>query len=268
MVEKTIEKQEDIQFNIGELVVKQGTVNFPEYETIKQQALNLSTNMKKVEVTNENIQVSKQLLAAVTKEVRRLNDERIKVKRTILQPYDDLEVKIKEITDIVKKADDIVRSQVRELEERERQDKKELIESIFNKRMKQYEFGELMGFDKFLKPTHLNKSTSMTKIETDMVTWLTKVETDLELINSMEYSFEIIGEYQRTQDVASSIKSVMDRHKAIQEMERKAEVITPSPQQSKPKKPTILIELTDEKDVKLVEMFMKQEDIEYTKTVR
>src|SRR5699024_12205122 len=139
----------------------------------------------------KNIQVTKKIHDKKTKEVQKIKNEQKKIKRTILQPYDDLEVKIKEITDIVKKADDIVRSQVRELEERERQEKKELIESIFNKRMKQYEFGELMGFDKFLKRTHLNKSTSMTKIETDMVTWLTKVETDVELVNSMEYSLEI-----------------------------------------------------------------------------
>ena len=61
----------------------------------------------------------------------------------------------------------------------------------------------------------------------------------------------------------------MDRHKAIQEMERKVEVISnPSPQLPKTKKPVILIELTDQKDVRLVEMFMNNEGIEYSKSVK
>lgn len=261
--------QQELTINIGELTVVPGSIIFPQYDLIKSQATNLANHLQQVEVTQENLQRSKQLLAAVNKEVRKLHDERIKIKRTVLEPYDEFETQIKEITAIVKDSDDLIRNQVRELEEQERQAKKEHIHSIFNKRMKQYDFGELMNFDKFIKPTHLNKSTSMTKIETEMVQWLTKVETDLDLIKSMDYSFEIIGEYQRTQDVASSIKSVNDRHKAIQEMERKAETVTSvSPQQSKPKKPIILIELNDEKDARLVEMFMKQERIEFSKTVK
>lgn len=261
--------QTELTINIGELTVVQGSIIFPQYDLIKSQATNLANHLQQVEVTQENLQRSKQLLAAVNKEVRKLHDERIKIKRTVLEPYDEFETQIKEITTIVKNSDDLIRNQVRELEEQERQDKKEHIHSIFNKRMKQYDFGELMNFDKFIKPTHLNKSTSMTKVEQEMVRWLEKTETDLDLIKSMDYSFEIIGEYQRTQDVASSIKSVNDRHKAIQEMERKAETVTSvSPQQSKPKKPIILIELSDEKDARLVEMFMKQERIEYSKTVK
>lgn len=263
------QEQQELTIDIGELTVVQGSIIFPSYEIIKSQATNLANHLRQVEVNQENLQQSKQLLAAVNKEVRKLHDERIKIKRTVLEPYDEFETQIKEITTIVKDSDDLIRNQVRELEEQERQAKKEHIHFIFNKRMKQYDFGELMNFDKFIKPTHLNKSTSMTKIEAEMVQWLTKTETDLDLIKSMDYSFEIIGEYQRTQDVASSIKSVNDRHKAIQEMERKAETVTSvSPQQSKPKKPIILIELNDEKDARLVEMFMKQERIEYNKTVK
>lgn len=275
--EKTHEQStmNELTINIGELVIIQGSILFPQYDLIKSQATNLANHLKQVEVNQDNLQKSKQLLAAVNKEVKKLHDERIKIKKTVMEPYDTFESQIKEITSIVKESDDLIRNQVRELEEQERLDKKKLIQSIFDKRIKHYDFQGLMDFDKFLKPTHLNKSTSMTKVENEMVSWLTKTETDLELIKSMEYSFEIIGEYQRSQDVASSIKSVMDRHKAIQEMERKVEVVSnnsphqyDSTNQPKPKKPIILIELNDEKDARLVEMFMKQEGIEYSKTIK
>lgn len=254
----------ELTINIGEITVIQGSVLFPQYSVIKAQASNLAEHLQQVEVTPDNLQKSKQLLAAVNKEVKQLHDERIKIKRTVNEPYDLFEQQIKEITAIVKDSDDTIRTQVRELEEQERVAKRAMIENIFIKRMKHYDFVNLMGFDKFIKQSHLNKSTSMTKVENEMVKWLSKVETDLELIKSMDYSYEIIGEYQRSQDVSSSVKTILDRHRAIQEMERKAEVVsTPSPNQSKPKKPIILIELTDEKDARLVEMFMKQEGIEF-----
>lgn len=256
--------QETEQFAVGELLVQQGSILFPEYETVREQAINLSETMLQVEVTSENIKRSKQLLAAVNKEVNKLNDERIKAKKKLLEPYDELEKKVKEINSIVKNAENTMRQQVRELEEKERDEKKQIIRTIFEKRMKQYDFEELMGFDKFLLPQHLNKSYSMTKVESEMVKWFTKVEEDLSLIYSMEYSYEIIAEYQRTQNVTQSIQTVNDRHKVIQEMERKSE---PLKVQTKTSKPTtkVVFELHDNKDARLVEMFMQQEKIEYVK---
>lgn len=256
--------QETEQFAVGELLVQQGSILFPEYETVREQAINLSETMLQVEVTSENIKRSKQLLAAVNKEVNKLNDERIKAKKKLLEPYDELEKKVKEINSIVKNAENTMRQQVRELEEKERDEKEQVIRTIFEKRMKQYDFEELMGFDKFLSPQHLNKSYSMTKVESEMVKWFTKVEEDLSLIYSMEYSYEIIAEYQRTQNVTQSIQTVNDRHKVIQEMERKSE---PLKVQTKTSKPTtkVVFELYDNKDARLVEMFMQQEQIEYVK---
>ena len=259
----------EISITVGQLVVTKGSIEFPQYELIKSQVVNLSEHLKTVEVNQDNLKLSKKLLASINKEVRKLHDERMRVKRTVLEPYSDFESQVNEITGIVKDADDTIRNQVRELEEQERLAKKELIRSIFQKRIQHYDFEDLLNFDHFIKPTHINKSMGINNIEADMVKWLTKTEQNLDLIKSMDYSFEIIGEYQRTQDVATSIKSVMDRHKAIKEMERKAETDSKvSPAQSKTKKPIILIELTDEKDARLVEMFMNNEGIEYSKTIK
>ncbi|MDN6627113.1 MAG: DUF1351 domain-containing protein [Pisciglobus halotolerans] len=257
--------EENVSFEVGEILVNQGSIYFPTYQSIKDQALDLSSMMKSVEVTNDNLKKSKQLLAAVRKEVNKLNDQRKKVKKDLLKPYEDLDTKVKEINMIVQESEQTIRQQVRQLEEQERQDKRDYIESIFNKRMRQYDFGELMGFDKFIKSSHLNKSTSLAKIEEEMVEWLTKTETNLDYIRQAEYGMEIIAEYQKSQDVIKSIKSVEERHKVIKEMERKVEQTT---QQSRTKKPTVVIELVDEKDAKLVEMFMKQEGIDYSKSIR
>lgn len=86
-----------------------GKINFNAYEYIKERALNLSENLKKVEVTEENVKKSKKLIAEVNKDVKKLEDHRIKIKKEMLKPYNDFEAQIKEIVAIVKEADSIVR---------------------------------------------------------------------------------------------------------------------------------------------------------------
>ena len=53
-----------------------GKISFNAYEHIKNKALNLSENLKKVEVSDENIKESKKLIAEVNKDVKKLEDYR------------------------------------------------------------------------------------------------------------------------------------------------------------------------------------------------
>ena len=96
---------------IGTLEFEVGKISFNAYENIKNKALKLSENLKTVEVSEENIKESKKLIAEVNKDVKKLEDYRIKVKKEMSKPYNDFEIQVKEIVKIVKEADEYVRSQ-------------------------------------------------------------------------------------------------------------------------------------------------------------
>lgn len=247
----------ELAFNIQQIVVKPGLIEFNEFESLKEQALELAENINQVEVSDENIQTSKKLLAAVNKKVKELEDKRISIKKEILSPYEAFESQVKEIVTIVKTADEIVRNQVRIIEERERVEKQTALETIFNKRIAHYSFSNIFGFNDFVTSKHLNKSTSIKSIETEMVEWLQKKDADLKVIHSLPNSESVLAEYQDTKDVSVAINIVNDRE------ERKKQLAQFKPKPSTPVSQTFVITLEDEKDFKLVEMFMQSNNIKY-----
>jgi DNA helicase HerA-like ATPase len=245
----------ELSINIGQIVVKPGTVLFNDFETVKGQALNLSEHISRVEVTEETVQLSKKMLAAVNNRIKEMEDRRISIKKEILEPYNTFEKQVKEIVNIVKEADGIVRNQVKSLEEKERDQKQEVIRGIFEKRMKQYDFSELFGFDSFISSKHLNKSTSINSVEMEMVQWLEKIETDLNVINSLPNAEKIMTEYLDTKDVGIAIRIVNEYE------ERMKKVVNQVKPPVKESKTTFTVTLFDEKDLLLVEMFMQQHNI-------
>ncbi|HAC0020293.1 TPA_asm: DUF1351 domain-containing protein [Listeria monocytogenes] len=248
------------KFNIESPVVTQGSILFPAYKKIKSDSLLLAQQIENIEVTEENVKQSKKLLAAVNKEVKNLESERILIKKEMLEPYNEFEKQVKEIVFIVKTADEMVRQQVTQIEEEEREDKKLVLKRLFEKRIRMYDFKTYFTFDDFLENRHLNKSLSINKIESEMVEWLTKIETELKVIETMPYADEIIAEYKETKDLAVSAQIVSDRHKAQEVIKEAKNDIKDDQLYSK-----ITFTLFDEKDVRLVEMFMQQNKIKFEK---
>jgi hypothetical protein len=253
-------ENEIIQLNMEAIEVRQGTVSFPFYDDLKSQALELAANMENVEVNEETIKDSKKLLAAVNKRVKELEDRRIKIKRLMLEPYDTFEKQVKEIVGIVKEADETLRQQVRNLEEMDRIEKRNILESIFNKRKALYTLGDLIDFgENFLESKHLNKTQSIEKTEEEMIVFLEKTEKDVKVM-------------QRLQDVQAHLQCYLEHFdlalamtQVNQEKERKAR-IEQSQAVAKNQNATIVKTFTvyDEKDFLLVEMYMKNNRIKFT----
>ncbi|HBZ6325624.1 TPA: DUF1351 domain-containing protein [Listeria monocytogenes] len=248
------------KINIESPVVTQGSILFPAYKKIKSDSLLLAQQIENIEVTEENVKQSKKLLAAVNKEVKNLESERILIKKEMLEPYNEFEKQVKEIVSIVKTADEMVRQQVTQMEEEEREDKKLVLKRMFEKRIRMYDFKTYFTFDDFIENRHLNKSLSINKIESEMVEWLTKIETELKIIETMPYADEIIAEYKETKNLAVSAQIVSDRHKAQEVIKEAKNDIKDDQLHTK-----ITFTLFDEKDVKLVEMFMQQNKIKFEK---
>ena len=121
----------ELAIDIQQIVVVPGYILFDEYEQIKMQAVALADEIEAVEVNEDNIKTSKKLLAAINKDLKQLEDNRISIKKAMLQPYDVFESQVKEIVNIVKQADNEVRKQVKYLEEFERLQKEAAIEELF-----------------------------------------------------------------------------------------------------------------------------------------
>lgn len=234
-----------------------GSIDFPEYDNLLAQATEVAEYLKTLEVNEDNIKENKKILAQANKAIKELNDRRIKIKKAIMEPYEEFAEKVKNIESIVKEADELVRSQVRDLEEKEREEKKAQILDIWVKRINAYEYAKVMTFGDFLDNRHLNKTTALKKVEDEMVETLEKWEKDLKLLSEMEDAKDLIRAYSFTQDVTEAMNSVKLEKEAIKRQEQILK------NEDLEVKKIYIFKIKDEKDAKLAEMLLKENNIEF-----
>lgn len=246
------------EMQLSQIVVTPGAIQFNDFEQLKDQALELSEQINSVTVTEDTVQASKKMLAAVNGRIKELESRRIAIKNEMLEPYKMFESQVKEIVEIVKSADKTVRDQVKGLEEAEREMKASNIAGLYEKRISSYSFGQWFTVEDFIKPPHLNKSTSMKKVEEELVQWMEKVEADIKLIKMSPNSAEVLTEYTDSQDVVSAMTVVSER------LARKRAIAEQVKAVQKPTGKVIhVITIDDEKDFTMVRMFMQQNNIKF-----
>ena len=206
-----IEKQNDVTYEAAK-------VDFPAYEEYKEKATAVAEHIFQMDVNEENIKEAKATLAKARKLTDKLTRARIDMKKEILASYTDFENKVKEIIDIIGDADKEVRAKVKDLEEAERDRKKQEIYELWLKRIPAYDFDLLNAvlpnaFDRWLTPKHLNKTTSMKSVESDMTEWIQKTLQDINAAKEMGDDY--IEAYAWTGDLAKAIAEVHRREDAL-----------------------------------------------------
>ena len=238
--------------------VTKPTIVFPEYEDLINEANRVAEYINSIELTDENVKDVKGVLAKANRAIKELNDRRIAIKKEILSPYDDFANQIKEIETIVKKADTRLRNEVRSLEEKERERKKEEIREIWNKRIGQYEYAKLMDFEDFIQNKHMNKTTTMKSVEDEMVKFLESSENDLSLLAETERRNEAFELYKESKDLGIVINTIK---KKIEQEEKNKEILKEVEIEE-----TYLFTIKGRKDKNFVEMLLKENEIDFTIT--
>lgn len=183
-------------------------VTFPEviqfnYEELKAEITSKVEMYKNLVYTgSDQIKDAKADRAALNKLINAMSDERIRIKKDCLKPYEEFERKIKELTDIVIEPVQLIDKQIKEYEQTLKEEKRKDIEALF----------ETIGFQAFVKlemiweEKWLNASVSMKSIEEKMRDRMYQISTDLLTLNRLsEYAFEAVAVYKETLDMNRSI---------------------------------------------------------------
>ena len=249
--------QEDIKVEVG-------TIKFDGFPTLRLSVERLVEKMKTVEVTEENVKESKQLVARVRKEVDALNDERKRVERFYLSPLDDFKRGIKEVGDLIKEAEESVRSQVRTLDEIEREVKYQDVQMLFDLRVKAYDLKGMFDFTDFYRREFTNKTYALSKVESEMVEWLGKIESDLNFLSEQPEAAKVLAEYKDTKDVALAIKHVEEQNKYYSELEKRMQhVVTVSNPDFVNTKQEFKFIVTGENDASILREFLVTTGIKF-----
>ena len=257
-------ENELLKVDIEGIQIVQGSIEFNDYKRIKEEAEALAEQIKTVDVNEENVKASKKLLAVVNRRLKELEDTRIGIKKTLLEPYQNFEEQVKEIVGIVKEADAEVREQVKLLEEFDRIEKEDAIKEIWKKRIVHYSFGSLIPFEDFACPKHFNKTTSIDVVEKEMVAFLEHVQKDMNVINSMDNSKQIVSAYLGRYDLAEAIAIVTEQINRDKEIEKKTKALEKAKAKEEEKIGFLVsVKVINEKELKLLEMILKENDFEF-----
>jgi hypothetical protein len=253
-----------LKVDIQAIELNQGSLVFHDYERIKKEAEDLAEQIKTVEVNEENVKASKKLLAVVNRRLKELEDTRIGIKKTLLEPYQEFEEQVKEIVGIVKEADAEVREQVKLLEEFDRIEKEDAVKEIWEKRISKYSLGSLIPFDDFAKPKHFNKSTSIDSVEKEMIEFLEHTQKDINVIKTMDNNKEIVSAYLGRYDLAEAIAIVTEQIAKDKEIEKKTKALEKAKAKEEEKIAFLVsVKVINEKELKLLEMILKENDFEF-----
>lgn len=205
------------------IVVEQLPVIKQQLQAIKIRFAEETAKVQRLECTEETLKEIRAKRAELTKIFKALEEKRKAAKTAILAPYEEFEKVYKDcVTDIYKPCDDELANKIKAVEDELKTQKRNEAQIYFD------EYAKSKGIDFVrLEQTGANITLTASKksIHTQIKTFLDKVYDELGLIETQPYSAEILVEYKTTLNVAQAIKRVSDRHKAIEEEQRRREAV-------------------------------------------
>lgn len=229
-----------------EVRIENGLVLFDSYQQYKQQAEAARDYLMSLEVVPESEQECKRTVATARKISDRLNQEKIRVKKAILEPYTEYESQVKEIIGIITEGENVARDKLKALEDKRKEDKKEAIRRIWEARAGSFEACMYLGMDSFLQDRHLNKTVSISEVEKDMVQFMTQKTQDILFLQKQPLKDEYITEYLECMDPLAAMERVNKRHESAK---------------ARSTEPYMLIRITGKADMILAKQLLK--DINY-----
>ena len=252
------------------IIYTPGTVRFPEFEDYIAKAQAVAEVLDSTVLTEDNIQEVRLSLANARKIVNALETRRKEVKNAILEPYNVLEKQVKIITKIINEADDNLRTKVREMEEKEREDKKAILRELWDKRISLYTFPDYIKgadgsitsdpFERWLTPQNLNKTYPVSNSERDMTAWMEQRERDCQSIMGMEAAGYIMDSYATSLDLASAISEGLARKRKVEEINTKVPESV--------HEPCAVFYVTGESSINFAELLLRDNKINYRKEMQ
>ena len=170
--------------------------------------------------SDEQIKEAKEDRANLNKLKKALNDERIRREKEYMIPFNSFKAKIAELVGIIDKASSTVDLQVKAYEDKQKAEKKEKIEEIFDD-MELISFGWLK-LEQIFDEKWLNASVSLKSVKDEILGRIAKINRDIDTLSNLpEFGFEALEAYKTTLDIN---KAIYEAQRMSQIAKAKAEV--------------------------------------------
>lgn len=172
---------------------------------------------KGLQYTEETIKEAKKDKATLNKLRDAIETERKRIKKQCMAPYELFEKQVKEVLAIIDEPIHLIDSQIKEVEEQRRLEKKQKVLEIYEENI-----GNLKGilpFAKVFKNEYLNVSKSLKSIAEEITALISKVNQDMDVIEELDtkYELQVKDMYVKTLDLSMALRE----NARLEEVERK-----------------------------------------------
>lgn len=196
------------------------------YEELKQELAEKLSTYETLVYSDEQIKEAKADKANLNKLKKALNDERIRREKEYMQPFNDFKAKINEIIGIIDKPIALIDKQVKEYEDKQKQDKMDKIKALWS----EMDVPEGLTLERVFDDRMLNVSYGMNHVKQKMLDDIKRFNRDMETLAGLpEFGFEAQQEYIRTFDLNKALaegqrmaqiaKAKAEREEAMQKIE-------------------------------------------------
>lgn len=198
------------------------------YEEIIHEIEPVVNEKASIYYSDEDIPVAKKDRAKFNTFKKAINDERIRMKKEYMKPFEEFEAKVKDINALADKAVIAIDKQIKEYENNQKREKLNKIKALWT----QMAVPEGLTMDKVYEERMMNTSFSMKKVETCFELAISKFNRDMATLAALpEFGFEAQQVYISTFDINKALAegqrmAQIQRQKAEYEAEqarRKAE---------------------------------------------
>ncbi|MBO5968478.1 MAG: DUF1351 domain-containing protein [Clostridia bacterium] len=190
------------------------------FDEVKRALIAGTQKDRGVVITPETIDAGKERCALLRKQLAVIEEARKEVKKTWTKPLTEFESKCKELSGVIQSAIDEQWSQVKEYEQKAKDEKEALIKGIYNEVAPEI-VKRWVLFETVLDPTWLNKSKSLASVKERMSEIVKKCEGDLSFvtINGGTHFYAGLKTYGETLDLGKALKAAKDAEEAAKQAE-------------------------------------------------
>lgn len=197
----------------------------------KVYALKLKEYYSTLIFNDEQIAEAKGERASINKVVKKISDYRKDIVAEFKKPIELFETTAKETEKILKETADFVDVQVKNFENKEKEEKRGQVQLIFNELIGKEALSELINLDMLFDERYLNKTYSIEKVEEDLFNKIQKISNELMAIKNLnsEHELALTNMYLKDFDLSKVIvenNRLEELKKATIKVEEKQEEIT------------------------------------------
>ena len=153
--------------------------------------------------TEETIADGKKDRADLNKLRGAIDNERKRIKKMCMEPYNKFEKEVKEVLGLVDEQINAIDVQIKEVEQIKKEEKRKAVRELFDS----IGFQPFVTVDMIWDEKWLNASVSLSKVEGQMKEIMYKIGEEIGTIHSLpEFSFEAMEVYKKTLDLTQAIK--------------------------------------------------------------